>query len=336
MKACESCNTEMDDLAGSCPKCGAKVNGRAAIDAEQHLHELISEANLLRIRRDFDEAIERCTEAIQLEPDNPEVHSLLGDIYASQGNLREAARWYEISIELRPECTIDMNKLERVQSRIAEAEGAYDPESDLSASETATPERYDVPIKYIVIICVVAVLIFLASGIRSWIMAGMGGVGTPEIPAAVQTSQTNADPQSAELSTRPFSEQNLLNTIATSPMMTNRHIIIEDVRIDPRRKLIAITFWSARPPQKPSRKLIIEDAAAVAIAAFKVDKDASLVTTRGIIHLPGQTSVSEPILAFLCDFPRSAEKLTPEDVAGHPSSIVGNIWWGPQVPPSSK
>jgi len=91
--------------------------------AEQNSHDL-ARANLLRMRGDYPAAIEQCLSVLKRAPEDPDAHTLIGDIYAEQGNLGQAAQWYELALDLNPESAPDRQKLTYVQQRINDREVA--------------------------------------------------------------------------------------------------------------------------------------------------------------------------------------------------------------------
>ncbi|HVK05005.1 MAG TPA: tetratricopeptide repeat protein, partial [Armatimonadaceae bacterium] len=74
---------------------------------------LLARANLLRMRRQWDEAIAVCTEALRRAPESPTAHSLMGDIYEAQGKMDDAAQWFSMAVDLAPANAADRQKLER-------------------------------------------------------------------------------------------------------------------------------------------------------------------------------------------------------------------------------
>ena len=82
---------------------------RASIDA------LLARANLLRMRGQWTDAVELCTEALRVDAQSGAAHSLLGDIYENQGRLDKAIRWYQLALDLDPESVADKAKLTRAR-----------------------------------------------------------------------------------------------------------------------------------------------------------------------------------------------------------------------------
>ena len=61
-----------------------------------------------------------CTDALRMDPRNPDIASLLGGIYEERGMLDEALVWYQMALELNPDNGPDQERLERV-TKLTEA-----------------------------------------------------------------------------------------------------------------------------------------------------------------------------------------------------------------------
>ena len=79
----------------------------------QAVHALLAQANLCRMRRQWDEAMNCCVAVLRAQPANQSAHVLLGDIYRDQGRAEDAIQWYGMAVELRPNPT-DQAKLDQV------------------------------------------------------------------------------------------------------------------------------------------------------------------------------------------------------------------------------
>ena len=80
----------------------------------QAVHALLAQANLCRMRRQWDEAMNCCVAVLRAQPANQSAHVLLGDIYRDQGRNEDAIQWYGMAVELRPNPT-DQAKLDQVK-----------------------------------------------------------------------------------------------------------------------------------------------------------------------------------------------------------------------------
>lgn len=124
-KVCPKCFEVNDPAATFCVECGVPLSdepGAEGSDAE--VYREITQANLHRIRGDYKAAIDQCLTILKRYPNNGTAHTLLGDIYAEQGDLEQSSQWFEMALDLRPESENDQRKLESVQQRIAQQEAA--------------------------------------------------------------------------------------------------------------------------------------------------------------------------------------------------------------------
>jgi len=131
---------------------GLSEENRIAQIAEQNGADL-ARANLLRMRSDYRAAIDQCLSLLKRSPDDPDAHTLIGDIYAEQGDLGQAAQWYELALDLNPGSTQDQQKLTYVQQRIKEREAAT------VAQQIALPPASPYPWMPWVVMAVIALLI---------------------------------------------------------------------------------------------------------------------------------------------------------------------------------
>jgi len=109
----------------------------------EEARRLLTEANLLRLRGHFEEAIDNCTRLLRIDPSDAGAHSLLGDIYRAQGNDREALGWYKLAVQLNPANVADRKKLDEMIDRVFKA--GQDDEATPYAHYTATDE-YSAPV----------------------------------------------------------------------------------------------------------------------------------------------------------------------------------------------
>lgn len=343
MKSCEACKVVIDEGIAFCPRCGRPVASELAPDAASKVDHLLAEANLHRIRGEYDAAIDKCTEALQLNPCDPETHSLLGDVYDSRGNLEEAARWYQMAIELRPVCALDEAKLERVRLRLAVSH--QDDRSNVTGGLNRTllgGSKLDTAMRYVIIFSAAAVVLLLAIGLFAWLMrqhppeqsetpivrprteSRDGGKQPVETSAATVTA--------SEVLVRPAAEQQVLSNLATNPVISNRRLIVEDVNADPRRKTLMVTFRDPTPAHSLSRLRLLQDASTVATAAFAASSDSSTVTIRALANFPGKANAPEPHLVMMCDVPRRAAGVDATILTeAQLTNLFADVWWGAEI-----
>ena len=96
----------LPDTGSALALSALKLNGSA-------VHALLAQANLHRMRREWDQSIDCCVSVLRAQPANQTAHVLLGDIYRDQRRFTDAVQWYGMAVELRPNPT-DQAKLEFV------------------------------------------------------------------------------------------------------------------------------------------------------------------------------------------------------------------------------
>ncbi|HEY3416834.1 MAG TPA: tetratricopeptide repeat protein [Armatimonadota bacterium] len=111
---CLQCGATLPDGKTRCSYCGADVERPERAQAGEETHRLLAEANLCRLRGQYDEAISVCTRILRLEASSAAAHSLLGDIYREQGNYHEALGWYKLAVQLNPTSHSDRSKLDEM------------------------------------------------------------------------------------------------------------------------------------------------------------------------------------------------------------------------------
>jgi tetratricopeptide (TPR) repeat protein len=117
--SCWQCGEMLPPNAEFCPGCGAvKVRPLGEpVDAtgdEKEIHDLLTQANLLRLRGDSKAASQKCIQTLRLSPGNASAHSLLGDICYAEGRLRDAMEWYRLALTLDPGRKSDREKLDKL------------------------------------------------------------------------------------------------------------------------------------------------------------------------------------------------------------------------------
>ncbi len=120
---CPKCFAPLKAGTEFCPECGASI-AKGSEGSDTEVYQELSRANLLRMRGNSKEAIDVCLGILRRFPNNVTSHALLGDIYAENGDLKQAAEWYEMAIDLAPDSELERNKLAKVRERIAEKESA--------------------------------------------------------------------------------------------------------------------------------------------------------------------------------------------------------------------
>lgn len=133
---CPKCFAPLKAGTEFCPECGASI-ARGSEGSDTEVYQELSRANLLRMRGNSKEAIDVCLGILRRFPNNVTSHDLLGDIYAENGDLKQAAEWYEMAIDLAPDSELERSKLAKVRERITEKESAQ------TVKQLGIPEKAD-------------------------------------------------------------------------------------------------------------------------------------------------------------------------------------------------
>ncbi len=347
MKTCNSCNAIVDDVDSICPNCGKQV-----VDVQAQVRRLLMNANLHRIRGEYASAIDACTEVLRLKTDDAEVHSLLGDIYESSGKLDEAAKWFQMAIDLRPDSALDAAKLDRVRTKM-QKQGQSEPDAKTGEWDEPLAEETNAPhyrLSKFVIISLASLMVFIAFGVAAWfvhkrgaknenppvythkptipVQPPTGNQWTPTQPPVVIPS-TPAAP-TVETPARPVAEQQILSNLATNPAISDRRLLVDDVRLDPRTSTLTVTFKLPESTTKApvTHADILLGAAVVAGATFTSSPDVRTVVVRALQPMHGKVSTREPTLVFVGDTSRMVSGVditqsTPEQL----QQLFVNAWW---------
>jgi hypothetical protein len=120
---CPQCGGGLPDGAGICPECGAPCREARPGDPPQafeaELLVQLAQANLARLRREYEPATAQCVEILRRYPNNAAAHSLLGDIYRDQGLHADALGWYRLALQLDPDSTADHRKIRGLEDKLA-------------------------------------------------------------------------------------------------------------------------------------------------------------------------------------------------------------------------
>jgi tetratricopeptide (TPR) repeat protein len=131
MKKCLNCNTQVDDKAHVCPKCGGStlMGSYSAADALAMLDGLKDmgkarehvdrSAQLFQAGR-YPEAIAELQAAIKVNPMNAVAHGNMGCVLLKQGKTSEAIPWLEKALQLDP-------NIEGVPAELAQAKASSQP-----------------------------------------------------------------------------------------------------------------------------------------------------------------------------------------------------------------
>jgi hypothetical protein len=122
--ACSVCGRHLTGSVRVCPGCGAAIDAaRVPRSPQDEIYLMLTTANVLRLRRQWALAEAKCSEVLQLDPENATACSILGSIARDQSRLRDAIQWYRMALEREPGNLSDRKKLEEVIDRVFSMQG---------------------------------------------------------------------------------------------------------------------------------------------------------------------------------------------------------------------
>jgi hypothetical protein len=342
MRRCDDCKIILDDDVRHCPKCGGDVasDAPARRPATSDISSLLASANLHRIRAEWDSAIADATDALRLDPRNPDIPSLLGGIYEDRGMRDEALAWYQMAIEMNPDSVSDQERLDRVsdlilaKSKQGRAESFHTFEWRTKVWALALGAVFVV----MVVLAIVSVVrnkpseapftmpIPTAQSQRRTAPLTAPGETLPQRPPAGSEAATPA-PASAS-SVRTPGESYIRSELSTSQAVTETGASIDDVIADPRSGVVSVTF--AIPVKVVvTKEQITRAAAAVARKTFDLNREVKFVTVRCVIQVGG---IQGTLIAFVGDIARqSIDALGPSAGTDQLAGAFTHPWWNPQA-----
>ncbi len=134
---CTQCGTENSDQIRFCRQCGHRLQAQQAHSAVavtdgpgagqrvaggnadmDDVGRLLDSAFELYDGGNVDQAMEICLAALRVYPDSVTGRSLLSAIYEKKGDLDAAIRQMERVVDMNPESTADVNRLEGLRLRV--------------------------------------------------------------------------------------------------------------------------------------------------------------------------------------------------------------------------
>ena len=310
----------------------------AAGGLSREAYALLAQANLLRVRGQWAEAVEACRAALRLAPDSAAAQSLLGDIYENQADLDDAAQWYRMALDSSPDSAADRLKLDRLLRR-QEAPEASLPVLEVSPhSASPAPERAlrTQAVAAALIILLVVGLAFVAAH-RHATLVSLGLGTAPEVRAKPVVVAPAAAGQAPPL--RDSAEQSLLDALNAAPGFRAQGLTALDVQIDPRAGQCSLTV-GLTSATVPLRADIERAALSAALSAASAAGSTSSFTVRCILPAAGTSPTSSGgTLVFVGDIARTA--LPSPLVGGDPVAALSdadiaplftNPWWSFAVP----
>ena len=352
MRKCEDCKIILDDDVRHCPKCGkdlanSEAQPPAAPEPIMDVTKLLAAANLHKFRSEWDEALAAATDALRLDPRNPEVTHTLGSIYEERGMLDEALVWYQMTLELDENSKAGKAGRDRVQMLMSarRKEAAATPQKD--------PDRkakmYMFGIGAFVLLIIVGLIISLAlrGGHRADRSAGsakardlaprvsqpwaQGARARSVAPGSVNTApplsgaSTTTSTGSIGGSLRTKAEQTIRDGLSSAQPVSQTGATVDDVIADPRGSVATVTF-SLPVKGMITKDQIMRAATAIAKKTFELHQSVKFVTARCVVQTPG---VEGSQVAFVGDIAR--QSITPNATDQQVAAAFTTPWWNPQI-----
>lgn len=305
-------------------------------------YALLAQANLLRIRGCWDEAVAHCMTVLQAAPDNASAQSLLGDIYENQGRIDEAIQWYRMALDLHPDSPADALKLNRLLQRKAQVPSGPPPAGRTRRFPIA-PERalrlgaYTAAFLTLLLVLSAPVITQHRSVHAPAALADR----TISAPPVVVPPAATAPPGSGAAGAVPPGdpgEQAVVATLRAAPELAGPATTLLDAQYDPRGARLSLTLL-CRPADASSagRSVVLRDAlrAVQAAARLTADQGVAAFTVRCLLDPAGGDAGEGTPLVFVADTTRAALPGDGTDLdaltAAQLQAPFTQPWWSPTL-----
>lgn len=313
-----------------CPDCGAPITHDDAPTegSDAAIYPELARANLLRMRGEFKQAEDICLSILRRFPNNATANGLLGDMKAEQGDLEQAAEWYELALDLVDDSGVKA-KLHQVKKRIQDREAAN------TAKQIGLPSG-----KPKMGLFIVAALVLIVCSAGAAYVLGQKSQVTSKTPrttiddplniprtttgSASNSSEEEGDPSKGETapvqapaSVKAEVDRALLNAIARENPLGSKLI---DAFQDPRSKDITLTFVATESDD------LRNIAAELGKSALTLHLESNRIILRGIM-------VNQ--ISLVADMTREAYRATDsqewkdahrDDAKAFANAVLSNVW----------
>lgn len=323
-------------------------------------YALLAQANLCRMRGQWQDATQKCMQVMTLAPNNASAQSLLGDIYDNQGFLDDAIQWYRMALDVQPDSPADRLKL----SRLLEAKARQlPPPSPAPAPKLPAPppapvllglrrwqeglgDKPDLLVKWaalgagvLVVLVVVVALVQIQAASRvpvhevrapPVVLPALAPPAAPGMGTVPGTSPTKAAPAPV----RDPAEADLLAKLQAAPTLSALSITVSDAQIDPRTGRLTLTY--ALPP--PAVSALLRDTllrAALVVAQAGLQSGGAQTTLVTVRCIAAPTAQSAPALLCVADTTRAQAASVAGPGALSTTQITALFaapWFAPSVP----
>jgi hypothetical protein len=242
------------------------VTEQSSVHDDDELHKALTQSNLLRLRGQWQDAINVCMDVVGRQPGNTTALSLVGDIYLEIGRYDAAIDYYCRAVDTAPGNVAERAKLAKAidvkrQSVSAHTDNYRDLRTSahsysMQESEVARFARVDKLLR-VTTVCVASVMlltILAAPFITQYrrqhtlAMASDGKVVTnpvvllPQIPGQTPSSIAANLNEAGPTTLRDPSDQVLVDSLRGDPSLLGHGVQVADVTTDPRDSRATITF----------------------------------------------------------------------------------------------
>lgn len=313
------------------------------------VYALLAQANLLRMRGCWEEAVLNCMAALRLAPDSPSAQSLLGDIYENQGRYDDAVQWYRMALDVNPDSPADQMKLDRLVRLQQESapRSQFPAMAHPSSAALASTQRRlllnpEAALRYAALtaaLLVLLIVVFAYAAVHRQAALSSLGLGTdqevkthPVVVSSVSGPEAGA---AAQGSVRDRAEQAMLDSLRASSDLTTQGITILDVQDDPRSATVGLTF-GLMPSASLSHETVLRAALrTIHVAALAPGGQGATVYTARCLETSAENSTDGASLVFIGDLPRSSLPANAAADAGmnavQMQALFGNLWWSSQI-----
>lgn len=324
-------------------------------DAAETVHDpqakeaygLLAQANLLRVRGQWDEAVSLCMTAMELLPGFSAAQSLLGDIHECRGHKEDAIRWYQMALDSNPDSHADRRKLEsllRADRIVPSLEDVHPmkPQEPVEAPYRTAGFALPVALRIAAIVCAVSIVGLTILAVFKQRARGNAAAGAPLLysapPVLVGSGTTPLPTPSQTTTDRPLdpSEESLLDSLKSALLAQNAPVRADDIMSDPRSGAIVTTVVLTDTSPPSSREAVLKIAATVAQAGTHIQA-ASAYNTWTVRILAPESAGTAPSLLFIGDAQRATVGALPTDLtsvtAEQLTPLFANTWWSSSAPP---
>lgn len=328
-------------------------------DSGKEVFLMLFQANVLRLRRQYDLAEAQCSEVLRREPQNAEAHSILGDIARDRGNDQDAIQWYKMALDLNPGNVADRKKLEsaidRVYSRDKEnvlhrlRNNVSDTFSSTAEEMRAAklPSAMTVTLGVVVAVIMVVAILVLVLG-RSGTVVSEPASADPSPGGFVAPGTTVLEPKpldrpaaAGENSGEPRFigevaplETALLAALQQEARVLNPNCTVKDAHVDPQDGVVSLLISMPRLLLgEHTRSSILRVAAPLAVIAARSDPRVAAVRVR----CDTREQEQQDLVAFTAEArAEDVAQLSDDRNTWSPEEVFATMWWDPRLRPHTE